>query len=761
MNAGAGDLAGGVEAGERGVAADVGLDASHHVVRGGTDGDEIAVQVQAVTGEEAGDSGEPGGEVGCDVAHVEVHGTVEGLVDDGAGDDVAGGEFQLLVVLGHEALAARVDEVGSFAAEGFAKEEARGSLLTEGGGMELVELHVHHGGSGAVGGGDAVSGGYLRVGGVAEDLSRAAGGQQDGSCVDVTEGTGFGEQRGSGGATGGDEEIDHGGPFAQGDVGEGADVTQEAGGDLAAGGVAVGVEDAGEAVGSFAGSHEFAVEAIEVRSPPQQFFDAGRSLLHQDACGGLVDEAVSGGQGVFEMQSDVFGSAHGDGDAALRVGGVGLSESFLGDDEDTAVLGQGDRRAKPGDAGSRDQEAEGFHMDDRTPAGSSELSLCAVRYDGETVPSIQIKTPSTAYPVILGSGLLADLASRLRRLTPGKRARFFLVTSPQIWALWSATVLASFEAAKIEAPTILFIPPGETHKRLSTVERLAEDLVEAKADRDTVLLAFGGGVVGDITGFLAAIYMRGIAFVQLPTTLLAQVDSSVGGKTGVNLRAGKNLLGSFHHPLAVFADTDVLGTLPAAELRSGLQESIKAGVIRDPKLFRLLETQADAVLTPEHPEHAEVLSRVVAASVRVKAEVVGADERESGLRMILNFGHTLGHAIESATRYRQLLHGEAVAWGSIAATHLALARGTLSAKDGDRIIRLILRYGPLRGFRANAEKLVALTSRDKKNRSGSLSFILPVAIGEVEIVRDVTEAELHSASAEMLSLMKQQAQTVS
>ena len=377
------------------------------------------------------------------------------------------------------------------------------------------------------------------------------------------------------------------------------------------------------------------------------------------------------------------------------------------------------------------------------------------------MPSIQLKTPSAAYPVIIGSGLLEDLASRLRRVTPGKRPRFFLVTSPQIWGLWSKKVLGSFKAAKMEPPTILFIPPGETHKRFLTVEGLADELVKANADRDTVLLAFGGGVVGDMTGFLAAIYMRGIPFVQVPTTLLAQVDSSVGGKTGVNLRTGKNLLGSFHHPLAVLADTDVLRTLPFAELRSGLQESIKAGVIRDPKLFRLLETQADAILKPRHPEHGAMLGRVVAASVRVKAEVVEADERESGLRMILNFGHTLGHAIESATGYRQLLHGEAVAWGSIAATHLALARGTLSPKDGDRILNLILRYGPLGTFRARAEKLVELTSRDKKNRSGALSFVLPVAIGKVEIVRDVTEAELLAASTSMLRLMKQRAHPVS
>ena len=310
-------------------------------------------------------------------------------------------------------------------------------------------------------------------------------------------------------------------------------------------------------------------------------------------------------------------------------------------------------------------------------------------------------------------------------------------------------VLSSFP--RDAQPTILFIPQGERHKRLPAVESLAEQLAAAGADRDALLLALGGGVLGDITGFLAAIYMRGVPYVQLPSTLLAQVDSAVGGKTGVNLAAGKNLIGAFHHPLAVLSDTDLLATLPPAELRSGLQESIKAAIIYDAKLFRYMETNADAVLSGDPA----ALTRVVTASVRVKAAVVSQDEKEHGLRMILNFGHTLGHAIEAATGYKQLLHGQAIGWGMIAAAHLSLSRGVLKERDHDRIVALILRYGPLPPFTARAEKLVALTAADKKNRSGQRAFVLATGIGRTEIVKNVTEAELLDAANAMLTLMQQ------
>ncbi len=372
---------------------------------------------------------------------------------------------------------------------------------------------------------------------------------------------------------------------------------------------------------------------------------------------------------------------------------------------------------------------------------------------GASVQRIRINVPVGAYTFEVGPELLKTLSKRLESLTSGPISQTFVITSPDIWRIWSESFLGSFAGGP--APIPLFVNGGETQKRLASVERLAEQLHGAGADRNSLLLAFGGGVVGDITGFLAAIYMRGISYVQIPTTLLAQVDSSVGGKTGVNLCAGKNLIGSFHHPLAVLADTTTLSTLPPRELRAGMQEVVKAAIIRSPQLFAYLDRNRDALLNPVHLQHHTAITRVVVSSVRIKAAVVAADERESGVRMILNFGHTIGHAIEAETGYSQLLHGEAVAWGSVAATHLSLARGTLSKKDGGRIEQAILRYGPLPRFGSTATRLVELTTGDKKRRSGTRAFVVPTGIGKVEVVRDVTDAELVAATDSMLSLMRE------
>jgi len=355
--------------------------------------------------------------------------------------------------------------------------------------------------------------------------------------------------------------------------------------------------------------------------------------------------------------------------------------------------------------------------------------------------TVTVTAASATYNIHIATGLLAAIGSRIEALVT-TTPRIFVITSPEIWTLHGATLSAGFT----NPPTVLTIPAGEQHKRLTIIERLAEELSNARADRDSILLAFGGGVIGDITGFLAAIYMRGIRYIGVPTTLLAQVDSSLGGKTGVNLSTGKNLIGSFHHPLAVYADIDVLATLPTAELRAGLQESIKAGIIRDRDLFHFLADHSAEVLAGDPA----ALTRVVADSVRMKAAVVAADERETGERMLLNLGHTLGHAIESATNYTQLLHGEAVAWGMIAAIEIALGRHTITAQQADRMTHVICQYGPLRPFKADAATLVANTSKDKKSRSGTRSFILPVGIGDATVVRDVTEAELLAAAQEIV-----------
>ena len=353
--------------------------------------------------------------------------------------------------------------------------------------------------------------------------------------------------------------------------------------------------------------------------------------------------------------------------------------------------------------------------------------------------SIRVKTASANYPVYVGSGLVKGFASQLGKIAGKRPSRIFVLTSPNIWALWGRQLLSGFKPG--HEPAVLFMPPGEGHKRLASVERLAAELSAAGADRSSLLVAFGGGIIGDTGGFLAAIYMRGIPYIQIPTTLLAQVDSSVGGKTGVNLSTGKNLVGSFHHPLAVFADVDVLQTLPARELRAGLFESVKAGIIRDPRLFRYLEQNRDAVLACQP----QAITRVVAASIQMKAGVVGIDERESGLRMILNFGHTLGHAIEAATGYKKLLHGEAIAWGMLAALNVCRSRNLLPDKDAQRMEALLRAYGPLPRFRAKIPALLDAAGRDKKNKAGTRRFVVTSGIGKAHVVEDVTDAELIAA----------------
>lgn len=364
-------------------------------------------------------------------------------------------------------------------------------------------------------------------------------------------------------------------------------------------------------------------------------------------------------------------------------------------------------------------------------------------YDKRSVQTIRVDTPSARYDVIAGTGILATLAPRIERVAGKLPRRVFVLTSPEIWALWGEALQASFA----EPPIVLFLAPGERHKTMASVEKLLRQMIAAGGDRGSLLIAFGGGIVGDVGGFVAAIFMRGIPYVQVPTTFLSQVDSSVGGKTGVNLPEGKNLVGSFHHPVVVFADISVLGTLPDRELRSGLMESVKAGIIRDRTLVRFMEEHADEILRRD----AKALEKVIGASIKMKADVVNRDERESGLRMILNFGHTLGHAIEQVTRYKALLHGEAVGWGMVAALHLAKQRGTISSRQAERMESLIHLYGLLPPMKLRVAKLVAASGADKKNVGGVRRFVLPVGIGDAGVVEDVTPAELEAAASYMLA----------
>jgi 3-dehydroquinate synthase len=363
------------------------------------------------------------------------------------------------------------------------------------------------------------------------------------------------------------------------------------------------------------------------------------------------------------------------------------------------------------------------------------------------VQTIRVDTPSANYDVFTGSGLLASLAPRIQRIAGRLPRRVFVLTSSEIWALWGEAFLASFA----EPPIALFLPPGETHKTMPSVEKLLRQMISSGGDRSSLLIAFGGGIVGDVGGFLAAIFMRGIPYVQVPTTFLSQVDSSVGGKTGVNLPEGKNLVGSFHHPIAVFADIDVLGTLSERELRAGLMETVKAGIIRDRALVRFMEENANKILRRD----AKALEKAIATSIRVKADVVHRDERENSLRMILNFGHTVGHAIEQVTRYKVLLHGEAVGWGMIAALHLARRRGTISLPQFQRMEQLIHFCGALPPLKLRAARLLAATGSDKKNVGGVRRFVLPMGIGDAGVVEDVTSAELQGAINFMLTCARE------
>jgi 3-dehydroquinate synthase len=345
------------------------------------------------------------------------------------------------------------------------------------------------------------------------------------------------------------------------------------------------------------------------------------------------------------------------------------------------------------------------------------------------MPAFVVKTRQRTYSAVVARGVLDALAEHV----PPSAGRLFVVTTEDVWGFHGAAVSA---ALKHHSHKVLFFPGGEERKRLAEVERLAEEMVREGADRSSLVVAFGGGIVNDVGGFLAASFMRGVPVLQVPTTLLAQVDAAIGGKTGVNLVSGKNLFGAFHQPVAVLIDPDVLRTLPEREYRAGLYEVLKTGVILSSGLFRLMAEHSEQVLAQEP----EVVEEMIAESVRIKTEVVSADERESDLRRILNFGHTIGHALEAETAYSRFLHGEAVAFGMRAATHLAHLTGRLSADDSVEILDAITLYGPIPGLNGlSAESLVARLGSDKKTVGGKVHFVLPERIGQVAIVSGVDD----------------------
>jgi 3-dehydroquinate synthase len=350
---------------------------------------------------------------------------------------------------------------------------------------------------------------------------------------------------------------------------------------------------------------------------------------------------------------------------------------------------------------------------------------------------VRVDLGERSYDILIGKGLLSQSAKYLRPLKLGKRG--VIITDTNVEPLYAGALCDALGKGGFAAE-VLSVPAGEASKSLRQANRLFEKLPTLGLDRHSFLIALGGGVVGDLAGFVAASYLRGIALVQVPTSLLAQVDSSVGGKTGVNLPQGKNLVGAFYQPKLVLADTDTLKTLPERELRSGFAEVIKHGAIRDAKFFAWLEREYKQVLALDP----EAVAHVVLRCCEIKAEVVSADERESGLRAILNFGHTVGHAMETLSDYSGLLHGEAISMGMCAGTQLSLMRGGFSETEAKRLCGLIAASGlPTRlGRTFKPGELLEATRLDKKARDGKLRFVLLKRLGEAFVSNAVTDADL-------------------
>jgi 3-dehydroquinate synthase len=350
---------------------------------------------------------------------------------------------------------------------------------------------------------------------------------------------------------------------------------------------------------------------------------------------------------------------------------------------------------------------------------------------------IRVELGDRSYNIFLDRDSLGGLGEVLGRFDFGRKIA--LVSNPTVYGLYGSAVSKSLSAAGFE-PVEIIIPDGEEYKNIDSVGKIYEALLRMRLDRKSVLVALGGGVIGDIAGFAASTYMRGIDFVQVPTTLLAQVDSSVGGKTGVNHILGKNMIGTFWQPRVVWIDIATLETLPRREFLAGLAEVIKYGVIWDAELFDFLETNQERILGLDKT----ALTHIIRRSCEIKAEVVSQDERESGLRAILNYGHTIGHAVETVTGYKRYLHGEAVAIGMCLEARLSAEMGIIGGGEADKIRRLTEAYSLPGGLPGGLDLAAFFSSMqlDKKTVSGQMKFILPERIGSVTMRQGISPEDI-------------------
>ena len=355
--------------------------------------------------------------------------------------------------------------------------------------------------------------------------------------------------------------------------------------------------------------------------------------------------------------------------------------------------------------------------------------------------TIPVGTKDRQYNIQVGHGILPALGDHCRGLGLGKSVA--LITDESVASVYMEPVTASLATAGFAVTPVVF-SGGDRGKSLEAANDIYSELIEAELDRGAWVIALGGGVVGDMAGFIAATYLRGIPYVQVPTTIVSQVDASIGGKTAVNHRLGKNLIGAFHQPSLVYVDTAALHSLPREELAAGMAEVVKHAVIRDAGLFEFLEDNLERILDLDL--EADLLDWLIARNVEIKVAVVQEDEREGGLRAILNYGHTIGHAIEAATDYVDYRHGEAVILGMIGAGQIALTQGFWDAAERDRQDALLARLGvPVGIDRVSAEEIVARTRSDKKRVGGRTRLILGRKIGQVEIVDHFGEDELRNA----------------
>ncbi|MFH1007909.1 MAG: 3-dehydroquinate synthase [Candidatus Latescibacterota bacterium] len=352
--------------------------------------------------------------------------------------------------------------------------------------------------------------------------------------------------------------------------------------------------------------------------------------------------------------------------------------------------------------------------------------------------TVSVALGARSYPIYIGHGILGAIGARCAEHDLGRKVA--VVTDETVGTLYGSPVVESLRAQGFE-PIEVVIPAGEAKKCLATMDGIFEQLIRAQLDRGCAILALGGGVIGDLAGFVAATYLRGVAFVQVPTTVLAQADSGVGGKVAVNHPLGKNLIGAFHQPRFVLMDTDVLRTLPDREVRAGLVEVIKHGMIRDEGFFAFLEAHIEELVSLR--ASAEVMERMIERNCQIKGEVVGLDEREQGLRAILNYGHTVGHALEALGGYGRLRHGEALGLGMRVAGRIAVGKGLLAEEALNRQNQLLAKLGvPDRIVGFEPMEILEKMRSDKKVRNGKVRFVLPERIGGVVIRDDVTEKEV-------------------